>query len=317
MAPNIPLVKLNNGTSIPLLGLGTWKSKPNEVAEAVKYAIEVGFRHIDCAYAYENEHEVGQALKAKMEDGTIKREDVFITSKVWNTHHSRHLVFESFNATLKDLGVSYVDMYMVHWPVGFQEGGELYPKDKDGKFLFSDVDYMETWLAVEEIYKKGLAKAIGLANFNKEQIERVISQGTVIPSNLQIECHPYFTQKKMIQYCRSKGIAVTAYSPLGSPDRPFAKPDDPKLMENPVIIGIGKKYNKSAAQIMIKFQIQRGVVVIPKSTIEKEIRENIQIFDFEISPEDMTAIENLDCNCKFLHHTWLKDHKYFPFHAEF
>jgi len=171
----IPSVKLNNNQEIPIIGLGTWKSKPGEVADAVKNAIDAGYRHLDCAMAYKNEREVGQAIKAKIDEGVIKREDLFITSKLWCTYHPRSLVIPTLKQTLSDLGLDYVDLYLIHSPLSLQKGKgtENVPRNPDGTVVFSDVDYLETWLGMEEAVNLGLAKSIGLSNFNHYQIERL------------------------------------------------------------------------------------------------------------------------------------------------
>ncbi|KAB7497044.1 Aldose reductase [Armadillidium nasatum] len=304
VAVNIPSVALNNGRVIPILGLGTWKSKPGEVTQAVLDAIDVGYRHIDCAHIYGNECEIGAALKAKMEDGTVKREELFITSKLWNTFHSRHLVIPAIRETLKNLGLNYLDLYLIHWPMGYKEGNGLVPTDANGKTMYSNVDYLETWTAMEDCVRQGFTKAIGLSNFNKEQIMRILSIATIQPANNQVECHPYLTQRRLIEFCKLKGITVTAYSPLGSPDRPWAKPEDPKLLDDPKLKTIAEKYNKTTAQILIKYQIQRGIICIPKSVNQSRIASNFHVFDFELSKEDISLINSFDCNGRVLHINW-------------
>jgi len=313
----IPSLKLNSGFQIPIFGLGTWKSKPGEVKQAVQDAIEVGYRHIDAAFVYQNEPEVGEAISAKLADGTVKREDIFITSKLWNTFHSAPLVVPALKKTLSDLKLSYLDLYLIHWPMGYQEGGELFPKSADGKTLYSDVDFVETWKAMEECVRLGLTKSIGVSNFNSKQLERVWNAGTIKPAVLQVECHPYLNQKKLVAFCKDKGIVVTGYSPLGSPDRPWAKPDDPKLLDNENIIALGKKYKKSPAQIVLKWLVTRGIVAIPKTVSKNRLIENQNIFDFELTPEDVETINTFDVNGRACHLEWSKDHPHFPFAIEF
>ncbi|KAB0794457.1 hypothetical protein PPYR_11296 [Photinus pyralis] len=167
-------VKLNNGLEIPIFGLGTWKSNPGEVTQAVEDAIDAGYRHIDCAFIYQNEKEIGVALAKKFKEGKIKREDIFVTSKLWNAFHSPHLVEGALRQSLQNLGLDYLDLYLIHWPIGFKEGGELFPIDADGKMQFSNVDYVDTWRAMEKLVQQGLVKSIGLSNFNKRQIEDIL-----------------------------------------------------------------------------------------------------------------------------------------------
>jgi len=311
-------LKLNTGFEMPLFGLGTWQSPPGAVKAAVTAALELGYRHIDCAHVYGNEAEVGEALAEKVADGTVKREEVFVTSKLWNTFHSKELVAPALQVTLKNLKLDYLDMYLIHWPMGFKEGtGELFPKDADGKLLCSDVDYVDTWAGLEEVKKLGLVRSIGLSNFSKPQIERVLQAGTVVPANNQIECHPELPQNELIDYCRSKGIVVTAYSPLGSPQRPSAKPDDPILMEHPTVVAIAQELGKTAAQVLIAFQLQRGIVCIPKSVTPSRIESNAQAVDVKLSEDQMKKLNALECDGRLLRFIPIKDHPHYPFNTPF
>ncbi|GLH05292.1 Aldose reductase [Gryllus bimaculatus] len=277
MSLNVPFVKLNNGQQFPIFGLGTWKSKPGEVTQAVKDAIDAGYRHIDCAHVYGNEAEVGAGIKAKIDEGVVKREHLYITSK---------------------------------------EGESLFP-EKDGKTLYSDVDYVDTWKAMEQLVKKGLTKSIGVSNFNHKQINRVLEVAEIKPVTNQVEVHPYLNQEKLINFCKSKDIVVTAYSPLASPDRPWAKPDDPQLLEDPKLKNLAVKYGKTPAQILLRYGVQRNLITIPKSVTKSRIVQNIDIFDFDISEEDMKLISSFDCNGRVVHVNWFADHKYYPFHLDF
>jgi len=313
MATKVPTVKFNNGEVFPIFGLGTWKSKPGEVTQAVKDAIDIGYRHIDCAHIYGNEKEVGAAIKAKIAEKVVKREDLYITSKLWNTMHKPDLVEPALRATLSNLGLEYLDLYLIHWPFGLKEGGELFPTNPDGTTAYSNVDYLDTWKAMEAVNKKGLAKSIGVSNFNKKQLERLIANSSVVPANNQIEIHPYLVQSKLSEFCKSKGITVTAYSPLGSPDRPWAKPGDPQLLEDPKIKELAAKYKKTPAQVVLKYQVQRGHITIPKSVTKSRIRENFEIWDFDLTPEDIKLINTFDCNGRICPYDDAYTHKDHPF----
>ncbi|KAL6446183.1 hypothetical protein ACFW04_001075 [Cataglyphis niger] len=294
--PDIPTVTFSNGYKMPMLGLGTYKSEPGEVTQAVIDAIDIGYRHIDCAHVYGNEKEVGIAINAKIAQGVVKREDLFITSKLWNTFHRPDLVEPAIKQSLADLGLDYIDLYLIHWPFGYKEGGPLFPTTPEGTTFLSDVDYVDTWKAMEDVLAKGLTKNIGVSNFNSEQITRLLENALVKPVTNQIECHPYLTQKKLSNFCKEKDILITAYSPLGSPDRPWAKPDDPKLLEDKKLKELGQKYNKTPAQILIRYQLDRGHIVIPKSVNKSRIAQNSEVFDFKLSSDDIAYIDSFDCN---------------------
>jgi aldehyde reductase len=319
MASNNKFVTFNNGQKYPILGFGTWKSKPGQVEEAVKVAIDAGYRHIDCAMVYDNEKEIGKALKQKFDEGVVKREDLFITSKLWNTFHQPDYVETVLKKTLSDLQIDYLDLYLIHWPMAFKEGkveDEWFPQ-VDGITVEGTGSYVETWQAMEKMVEKSLVKSIGISNFNKKQIEDILSIATVKPVTNQVECHPYLNQQKLQDFCAQKNIILTAYSPLGSPDRPWAKPDDPSLLEDPKIVAIANKYNKSAAQILIKYQIQRGLIVIPKSVTKSRIESNFDVWDFTLEQGDIDEINSFDCNGRVLHLNWNKHFKDYPFHDEY
>ena len=313
----VPNVKLYNGQDMPIFGLGTWKSQPNAVKNAVIDAVKAGYRHIDCAFVYGNENEVGEALTQLMAENVVKREELFITSKLWNCFHKTTSVVPALKETLKLLNLDYVDLYLIHWPFALEEGLGNFPKNDKDEPLLTDTDYLDTWKGMEEAHKLGLAKSIGVSNFNHEQIDRILAVANVKPAVNQVECHPYLTQKKLIEYCKSKGIVLTAYSPLGSPDRPWAKPGDPSLMDEPKIKAIADKYKKSSAQVLIRYQVDRGIVVIPKSVTKSRIESNLDIWDFKLSPEDIAEIETFDKGFRFCPLDWCKHNKNYPFHAEY
>jgi len=279
----------------PLVGFGTWNAKRGEVKKLVELAIDTGYRHIDCAAAYGNEKEVGEALASKI-GSVVKREELFVVSKLWNTCHEYKDVLPACQQSLRDLGLQYLDLYLIHWPVSFKAGEAKFPTTPDGRVAYGYTDLHETWRAMEELVRKKLVKAIGLSNFNSKQIDRIISKATIRPTCLQVESHAYLNQDKLINFCNQRGIQVVAYSPLGSPDRPWAQKGDPSLLDDPKIVAIAKKYHKTPAQILLRFTVQRGVAVIPKSATHHRIIENFQVLQFRLDEADMQTIKSLNRN---------------------
>ena len=292
---------LNSGDKIPVLGLGTWKSAPGAVAGAVQDAIAAGYRHIDCAPIYGNEAEVGQALGDVFNAGQVTREDLWITSKLWNNAHAPELVEPALRQTLTDLGLAYLDLFLIHWPVVFAPGVVFAQKPEE--FIpLADQPIIETWRAMEACRDKGLVRNIGVCNFTVRKLESLCEQATVQPAMNQIELHPYLQQQEMLAFCRERNIQLTAYSPLGSGDRPKAlkKQDEPTLLDNPVIIKIAASNSISPAQVLLAWGIGRGTVVIPKSTNPERIRQNLAAAELSLSEADMAEISGLDLGFRFV-----------------
>ncbi|XP_064140888.1 aldo-keto reductase family 1 member C1-like isoform X2 [Loxodonta africana] len=282
-------VKLNDGHFIPVLGFGTYAPQEvpkSDAEEATKLAIDAGFRHIDSAYLYENEDKVGQAIRSKIADGIVKREDIFYTSKLWVTFLRPELVRPGLEKSLKKLQLDYVDLYIIHNPMALKPGEELLPKDEHGKLIFDTVDLCATWEALEKCKDAGLAKSIGVSNFNRRQLEMILNKPGLKykPVCNQVECHPYLNQSKLLNFCKSKDIVLVAYSALGSHrDKKWVDQSSPILLDDPVLGALAKKHKRTPALIALRYQLQRGVVVLAKSYNEKRIKENMQDRTREVS----------------------------------
>lgn len=258
---------LNNGVQIPVVGLGVFRIEDAKIAyDTVKTALSVGYRHIDTAMIYGNEEAVGKAIK----DSGIPREEIFLTTKLWNDDQRSGKVQEAIDASLKRLSLDYIDLYLVHWPV---------PKT-----------YISVWKKMEEVYKSGKVKSIGVSNYNPHHLDDLLKEAEIVPVVNQIECYPYLTQEKVIEYCKQKNIYPEAWGPLGA-----GKTD---VLSNSIIGEIAKKYKKSPAQIILRWNVQRGVIVIPKSVHENRMLENMSVFDFELSVEEVKKISSLNKNLR-------------------
>ncbi|XP_076470621.1 aldo-keto reductase family 1 member B1-like isoform X2 [Babylonia areolata] len=310
-----------SGDQMPVMAYGTWTvflSKPGEVYSCVKVAIEAGYRHFDCAWVYDNEQEVGQAIRDKIEEGVVNRHDLFITTKIWDTYHSRERVKVNLMKSLAKLQTSYVDLALVHWPVSFQDSDtDNFPKGPDGEIAFADHDLLDTWKGMEDCVNAGLTRNIGISNFNSQQIQRVLDGASINPCNIQIEVNPTMTNEKLINFARSKGMTVSSYAPLGAPGRPWKQSTDPCAIEDPVVTGIAKKNGRTPAQVMLRWHLQRGLCVCVKSLHADRIHENLDVFDFELSTEEMAQITGLNRDFRLYTEAFTSQHPEYPFNAEF
>jgi len=256
---------LNNGVLMPLLGIGVFQIKEGEdVENAIQKALEEGYRSIDSAMIYENEVGVGKAIKSS----GLPREDIFITSKVWNADHGFDSTLKAFELSRRKLNVDIIDLYLIHWP----------GKDK----------YIDTWRALEQLYMDGSVRAIGVCNFQIHHLQTLISASEIVPAVNQVECHPLLSQRELRQWCNEQGIQMEAYSPMMRG----------RLKNWPLLAELSETYGKTLAQIVLRWHIQNGVVVIPKSVTPSRIRENAQIFDFELSTDDMNRIDQLNLDLR-------------------
>ncbi|CAG7935489.1 unnamed protein product [Penicillium nalgiovense] len=259
--------KLNTGAEIPALGLGTWQSQPGEVARAVFHAIKVGYRHIDAALCYGNENEVGQGIKEAIDAGIVKREDLFVTTKLWCSYHSR--VEEGLQQSLTDLGLDYVDLYLMHWPLAMNPKGNhnLFPKLPDGsRDIVHSHSHVTTWKTMEKLVGTGKVKAIGVSNYSVKFLEELMPQATIIPAANQIENHPLLPQQEIVDFCNKAGIHITAYSPLGSTGSP--------LFTAEPIVAVANKRGVTPATVLLSWHIARGSSVLAKSVTPARIEAN-------------------------------------------
>mmetsp|Transcript_60114 Transcript_60114/g.95457 ORF Transcript_60114/g.95457 Transcript_60114/m.95457 type:complete len:499 (+) Transcript_60114:21-1517(+) len=290
-----------NTTKIPMLALGTWLSEQGKVAAAVEFALKLGYKHIDCAAAYGNEEEVGEGLANAFKAG-VKREDVFVTSKLWNTKHDPKDVVPALKRSLDHLGLDYVDLYLIHWPLTLRAGAEDFPKLANGMPDFGEiVPHEETWRGMEECVKLGLAKHIGLSNFNVAQIDNVLKHCKIKPTVVQCEGHPYLQQNKLRKFCEERSILLQAYSTLGNPGRPKSWDFSLKpVMEDEQVRKIATECGVSAAAVCMRFQLDRGVCCLTKSSRPARIKSNFEeAWSFKLDEDQLERLKKLDQNCRF------------------
>eukprot|EP00095_Tigriopus_kingsejongensis_P011382 maker-scaffold68_size422247-snap-gene-0.14 protein:Tk11382 transcript:maker-scaffold68_size422247-snap-gene-0.14-mRNA-1 annotation:"unnamed protein product" len=333
-------ITLRDGTQMPRIGLGTWKSPPDQTKAAVKTAIEAGYRLIDCANDYNNEHVIGEALKELLEAGTIKREELFIQCKLWNSNHRTEHVRQDLMASLEDLQLDYVDSFVIHWPQAVPSHGEnvavrksgtyidhyskgtMMPIQDDGYYSWDkECHYMETWHAMEDLVDEGLCKTIGLSNFNLTQVREVMMKTKKhYPVVLQNESHPYLQEKDLRDFCRIHKIAFQAYSALGSFDRPWKDAGSItsgspvtgyELLDNPVLIEMGKSLGKSPAQVVLRWHLEMGGTAVCKSVRPERIISNYGLWNFELTHEDLAQISDL--NVGWRHLLWAETALHFDY----
>lgn len=293
-------ITLNNDVKMPVLGLGTWKAQGQEVVQAILEAIKMGYRHIDTAMIYDNEVEVGQAIAMAIEMGFCNREDLFITTKLWNDRHEPHEVLAALEASLDRLKIDYLDLYLIHWPIAFKNGVIL-PKSASDFLPLSQAPLVDTWRAMEHVQSTGLTRAIGVSNFTEGHL-RLLEDCDYVPVVNQVEMHPLLSQEKLRTYCRDKGIALTAYAPLGSTDRAegMKSSDEPNLFGVEGIASMAERYGCSAAQILISYHISRGDSVIPKAVQKQHLSDNLQAAELELSPSDLNTLNGLNKDYRFI-----------------
>ena len=288
-------LSFDNGDELPVLGLGTWKSAPGDVYDAVKFALQTGYRHLDCAAIYGNEAEVGNALSDSIEDGVVARDDVWVTSKLWNDAHRPKHVRPALKETLDDLQLDTLDLYLMHWPIALTRGTGM-PESPDDFVSLDEVPLSETWAAMEELVDEGLVRHIGVSNFNVPKLRRLMDTADHTPEMNQVEMHPYLQQRDLLTFADEHDLPLTAYSPLGSKDRPegMKAADEPLLLEDPTINEIADRHDATPGQVLIRWALQRGTITIPKSVTPSHIEENLAAAELSLTEDDMAAIADLD-----------------------
>lgn len=294
-------LKFRNGDQLDAIGLGTWKSEPGEVYDAVRAAIKAGYTHIDCAWIYQNEAEIGNAFKDAFADGDISRDKLFVTSKLWNSFHAPEDVEKGIQESLAALQLDYLDLYLMHWPIAHQPG-VTFSEDASGFASLEEYPLVDTWKAMEGLVAKGLAKHVGVSNFNIPKLQLLMDNGSIVPEMNQVESHPLLAQPELIQFCQANGILYTAYSPLGSRDRAegMKGADEPDLFEIPRIKAIAEHHGVHPAQVLIKWAEGRGSAVIPKSVNEDRLKANLASADIPLTADEMKDIDKLDMGYRFL-----------------
>lgn len=291
-------LEYKNGDKMPILGLGTWKSAPGDVYTAVKEAIKMGYRHIDCAAIYGNEKEVGDAIREAIAENLVVREDLWITSKLWCNAHGRENVIPALKKSLSDLQLDYVDLYEIHWPVALKTSVFSPEKSED----FADYPIADTWKGMEDAYEEGLTRHIGVSNFSIKKLEALMQTASVHPEMNQVEINGYMQQDKLDDFCKANGIFLTAYSPLGSADRPegLKAKDEPVLLKDELIYSIAQEKGVSSAQVLLAWIINRGISAIPKSVNPARLEQNLAAAELVLSEEDMDKIKSINLDRRYV-----------------
>lgn len=305
-----PTLQLSSGGEMPVVGLGMWKIDQPAVSQIVQQAVKDGYRHLDCACDYGNEREVGEGIRAALGGGGCRRQDLWVTSKLWNTYHAGRHVRPALERSLRDLGLDYLDLYLIHFPIAldfvpFEDRyppGWLYDPDAPRPCLKPvDVPLAETWQAMEQLVRAGLVRHIGVCNYNCALLRDMLSTAAIRPAVLQVELHPLLAQEKLLRFCRQERIAVTGFSPLGAlsyVSLGMAGPDDSLLAQAPVRAA-AERHAKTPAQIVLRWGVQRGTAIIPKTSRPERLAENLAIFDFALSDDEMRSISALDRHRRF------------------
>jgi len=291
---------------MPVVGYGCWKVGTEKAAQIVEKVLGYGYRHLDSACDYGNEKEVGEGIKAAIGKNICKREDIFVTSKLWNTYHAKENVIPACQRTLSDLGLEYLDLYLIHFPISlkFVPFETRYPPEwfhdpnaEDKKMVFEDSPIHETWREMEKLVELGLVKNIGVSNFNCSLLRDLLTYAKVKPSVLQIELHPYLQQQKLVQFAKASGIVVTAFSPMGHGASYWR--EDFAAVKEKVILDIAAAKKVQPGQVVLRWGVQRGCAVIPKSENDQRIRENLDVEGFSLADEEMEKINQLERNLRF------------------